>query len=86
MTKEELERCASLEVARWGFETNNDVLQGSFFRFNIDLFSYSFLKKFKEKEAFKLVVGDRRNKNNLYFGEKLLKKLNVSNSVDFMFS
>jgi len=87
MSKDELELCAKSEVQRWARSNNdNKDLQESFFRFNIDLFSYSFLKQFKDKESFKLVVGDRRNTDNRYFGQKLLDKMNVSNSIDFMFS
>jgi len=86
MTKEELEQCAKAEISNWSSDTNHRVLQNSFFRYNVTLFSFSFLKQFKRKDAFKLVVGDRRDRSNKYFGEKLLKKLNVSHSIDFMFS
>lgn len=86
LTKDELEKCGTREISFWNRDTQQSVLEESFFRYNIELFSYGFLKQFKEKEPFKLVVGDRRNSSNRYFGEKLLKKLNVSNSIDFMFS
>jgi len=87
MTREELEKCALSEIANWNFGgTDNRTLENSFFRYNLDLFSYGFLKQFKEKEKFRTVVGDRRNSTNRYFGEKLLEKLNVTNSLDFMFS
>jgi hypothetical protein len=57
-----------------------------FLRFNIDLIPYSYLKKYKNKTAFKEIVGDRRNSSNSYFGQKLYDKLNVDNSLDFIFS
>lgn len=85
MSKEELELCASSELRRWSTNTNAKDLQESFFRKNITLFSYGFLKRFKEKEDFRMVVGDRRDRSNKSFGDTLLKKLGVSNSVDFMF-
>ena len=86
MTKEELENYTMAEISNWNENTGNRTLQDSFFRYNIELFSYSFLKQFKEKKSFKKVVGDRRNTSNRIFGTKLLKKLNVSQSIDFMFS
>jgi len=86
MTKVELEKCVSREVGRWNKDTHNIDLSESFFRHNLDLLSYSYVKKFKEKEPFRIVVGDRRDRSNKYFGEKLLEKMNVSQSIDFMFS
>ena len=81
-----MELCADAELRRWHKNTNNKDLQESFLRFNLDLFGYGYLKQFKEKEAFRLVVGDRRNSLNRHFGNKLGEKLNVPNAIDFMFS
>jgi len=89
MTKNEVERCADSEVKGWLQNTTANSmidLQESFFRHNIELLGYSYLKQFKEKKAFKAVVGDRRNTENRYFGQKLLDLMNVTNSIDFMFS
>jgi len=85
MSREELELCANSEVRRWNKDTNATDLDISFLRLNLELFSYGYLKQFKVKEMFRKVVGDRRNTTNKSFGIKLLEKLNVSNSVDFMF-
>lgn len=85
LTKEELEACVSREICNWTKDTSEGVLKDSFLRCNLDLLSYGFLKRFKDKMLFRIVVGDRRNRNNYFFGERLLKKLNVSNSIDFMF-
>lgn len=86
MTKDELENVVGKEISRWSKNTSHKDLQNSFFRHNISLLSYSFVKKFKEKEAFRKVVGDRRDTSNKRFGETLLEKMNVSQTIDFMFS
>jgi len=85
MTKNELELCANNEIKGWSKDSSRQILQKSFFRYNLDLFSYSFLKQFKEKHLFKIAVGDRRDRLNNFFGSKLLSKMKVSNSIDFMF-
>lgn len=85
LTKEELEKCVDNETNYWTKDTKQTVLEDSFLRLNLELLSYGFLKRFKEKINFRIVVGDRRNGQNAFFGERLLKKLNVSNSIDFMF-
>ena len=84
--KEELEKCTLSEINRWSRDTNHKDLHESFLRHNLEMLSYSFVKQFKEKESFKLVVGDRRDTSNKSFGKKLLEKMNVSQSIDFMFS
>ena len=61
---------------------NND----RFLRYNLEHYSYGFLKKYKDKELFKEIVGDRRDHRNKSFGEALLKKLEVTNAVDFFAS
>ena len=57
-----------------------------FLRYNLEHYSYGFLKKYKDKELFKEIVGDRRDHRNKSFGEALLKKLEVTNAVDFFAS
>ena len=86
LTKEELEACVVNEVTYWTKDTSDTVLQDSFLRRNLSFLSYGFLKRFKDKYQFRIIVGDRRNRLNSSFGEALLKKLNVSNSIDFMFA
>ena len=86
MSKEELELCVTSEVRRWHKQTSHKELHNSFLRHNMSLLSYSYIKQFKEKEAFRLVVGDRRDTSNKRFGNELLEKMNVSQTIDFMFS
>jgi len=86
MTKDELEQCVDAEINYWSKSTHHIDLQESFLRHNLDLLSYGYVKQFKEKESFRIVVGDRRDRTNKAFGEKLLDKMNVSQSIDFMFS
>lgn len=86
MTKEELEACVIQEITYWNNDTENFKLQDSFLRYNLELLSYGFLKRFKDKYLFRIVVGDRRNTSNGTFGLRLLGKLKVNNSIDFMFA
>jgi len=86
MTKAELEQCVDSEINYWNKNTHNLDLQQSFLRHNIDLLSYGYVKQFKEKESFRIVVGDRRDRANKAFGIDLLAKMNVSQSIDFMFT
>jgi len=86
LTKQELESVATKEINSWHKHTSHQVLKDSFFRHNLDLYSYGFLKQFKVKQSFRKVVGDRRDTTNNRFGKKLLDKMKVSNSIDFMFS
>jgi len=86
MSKEDLERRVSIEIGNYTVNTNKLDLKASFFRLNLDLLGYGFLRQFKEKKLFRLVVGDQRDSCNKKFGEKLFSKLNVSQSIDFMFS
>lgn len=57
-----------------------------FFRTNYDIYPVSYLKRFKDKKEFKKIVGDRRNRDNRSFAEKLAKKLDISNGLDFLLS
>jgi hypothetical protein len=57
--------------------------QINFVRANISFFNYGYLQKFKDKKLFKDIVGDRRNHSNSQFANKLLEKLQVTNTVDF---
>jgi len=86
MTREELEYCADSEIRLWDKHTNIFNLENSFLRYNLALFSYGYLKQFKNKSKFRVVVGDRRKSSNNSFGDILLQKLKVTNSLDFMFS
>lgn len=86
MNKDELELCVKSELRKWHKDTNAKDLQESFFRHNLELLGFSFLKQFQAKELFRVVVGDRRDRSNKSFGENLFSKLNVTNSIDFMFS
>lgn len=86
MTKDELETCVKSELSKWHRNTNARELQESFFRHNLEMFGYSFLKQFQDKVLFRTVVGDRRDTMNKRFGSDLFAKLDVSNTIDFMFA
>jgi len=86
MTKAELEQCVDAELNYWNKNTHNLDLSESFLRHNLDLLGYGYVKQFKEKESFRIVVGDRRDRSNKSFGQRLLDKMNVTQSIDFMFS
>jgi hypothetical protein len=56
----------------------------SFLRINLERLNYGYLKKFEDKEKFKRVVGDQRDRDNKFFANKLLNKLQVTNTVNFL--
>ena len=60
------------------------LASNTFFRKHLDKLPYSFLKQYKNKDKFKEVVGDCRNRSNKYFGQRLAEKLNISNAMDFI--
>jgi hypothetical protein len=55
-----------------------------FLRINLDRLTYGYLKQFENKESFKKVVGDQRDRSNKNFAQKLLSKLEVTNTVSFL--
>jgi len=55
-----------------------------FIRKNLKYLSYGYLKKFKEKKAFKALVGDCRDRANARFANELAERLNLQNSLDFI--
>jgi hypothetical protein len=76
----------SLHLAR--FMTREELAEigdkkSDFVRHNLSFYNYGYLQKFKDKKLFKEIVGDRRNYRNSQFAEKLLEKLQVTNTVDF---
>ena len=58
----------------------------AFLRHNLEILRYNYLRKFENKKLFKECVGDRRNGRNKDFADKLLKKLDIPNSVAFLAS
>lgn len=56
-----------------------------FFYLWMDLISLSYLIRYKDKAKFVGFVGDRRNKFNKKIAIKLGKRLNIPNSIDFIF-